>query len=102
MDVTDPGRTVGMKRPCFGEGLPCLFSPKNKERKDRAKTRTQRCNKWGLKRCLASLPENRPKSAFSALCLPFSPFSGRSEEHLENPGNGGNKPLSPESGPDIL
>ena len=34
------------------------------------------CNKWGLKGCLAALPGNRPKSAFSALFLPFSPFSG--------------------------
>ena len=44
------------------------------------------CNKWGLKGCLAALPGNRPKSAKIALILPFSPFSGGSQEHLENPG----------------
>ena len=32
------------------------------------------CNKWGFKGCLAALPGNRPKSAFFALFLPFSPF----------------------------
>ena len=31
------------------------------------------CNKWGLKGCLAALPGNRPKLAFRALFLPFSP-----------------------------
>ena len=52
------------------------------------------CNKWGFKGCLAALPRNRPKSAFSALFLPFSPFSGAPEEHLENPENGGKRPFS--------
>ena len=52
------------------------------------------CNKWGFKGCLAALPGNRPKSAFSALFLPFSPFSGGPEEHLENPENGGKRPFS--------
>ena len=47
------------------------------------------CNKWGLKRCLPSLPENRAKIGFCRPFLPFSQFSGGSEEHLENPGNGG-------------
>ena len=37
------------------------------------------CNKWGLKGCLAALPGNRLKSAFFALFLPFSPFSGGCE-----------------------
>ena len=46
------------------------------------------CNKWGLKGRLAALPGNRPKSAFFALFLPFSPSSGGCEEHLENPENG--------------
>ena len=45
------------------------------------------CNKWGLKGCLAALPGNRPKSAFVALFLPFSPFSGGCEEDLGNPEN---------------
>ena len=49
---------------------------------------------WGLKGCLAALPGNRPKSAFFALFLPFSPFSGGCEEHLENPENGGKRPFS--------
>ena len=40
--------------------------------------------KWGFKGCLAALPRNRPKSAFFALSLPFSPFSGGPEEHLGN------------------
>ena len=39
------------------------------------------CNKWGLKGCLAALPGNQPKSAFFALFLPFSHFSGGCEEH---------------------
>ena len=52
------------------------------------------CNKWGFKGCLAALPRNRPKSAFFALFLPFSPFSGGCEEHLENPENGGKRPFS--------
>ena len=52
------------------------------------------CNKWGFKGCLAALPGNRPKSAFFALFLPFSPFSGGPEEHLENPENGGKRPFS--------
>ena len=52
------------------------------------------CNKWGLEGCLAALPGNRPKSAFSALFLPFSPFSGGCEEHLGNPENGGKMPFS--------
>ena len=43
------------------------------------------CNRWGFKGCLAALSGNRPKSAFFALFLPFSPFSGGPEEHLENP-----------------
>ena len=42
------------------------------------------CNKWGLKGRLADLPGDRPKSAFFALFLPFSPFSGGCEEHLGN------------------
>ena len=46
------------------------------------------CNKWGFKECLAALPGNRPKSAFFALFLPFSPFSGVCQEHLGNPENG--------------
>ena len=29
------------------------------------------CNKWGLKGCLATLPGNRPKSAFFGLFRPF-------------------------------
>ena len=40
------------------------------------------CNKWGLKGCVAALLGNQPKSAFLALFLPFSPFSGGCEEHL--------------------
>ena len=52
------------------------------------------CNKWGLKGCLTALPGNRPKSAFFALFLPFSPFSGGCEEHLGNPENGGKRPFS--------
>ena len=52
------------------------------------------CNKWGLKGCLAALPGNRPKSAFFALFLPFSPFPRGCEEHLENPENGGKRPFS--------
>ena len=52
------------------------------------------CNKWGLKGCLAALPGNRPKSAFFALFLPCSPFSGGCEEHLGNPENGGKRPFS--------
>ena len=51
------------------------------------------CNKWGFKGCLAALPGNRPKSAKIALFLPFSPFSGGCEEHLENPENGGKRPF---------
>ena len=43
------------------------------------------CDKWGFKGCLASHPGNRPKSAFFALFLPFSPFSGRPEDpHLRH------------------
>ena len=49
------------------------------------------CNKWGLKGCLAALPGNGPKSPFF---LPFSPFSGGSEEHQGNPENGGKRPFS--------
>ena len=52
------------------------------------------CHKWGLKGCLAALPGNRPKSAFLALFLPFSPLFGGPEEHLENPENGGKNPFS--------
>ena len=52
------------------------------------------CNKWGLKGCLAALPGNRPKSASFALFLPFSPFSGGSQEHLGNPENAGKRPFS--------
>ena len=52
------------------------------------------CNKWGLKGCLAALAGNRPKSAFFGRFLPFSPFSGGCEEHLENPENGGKRPFS--------
>ena len=52
------------------------------------------CNKWGLKGRLAALPRNRPKSAFFALFLPFSPFSGGCEELLGNPENGGKRPFS--------
>ena len=48
----------------------------------------------GFKGCLAALPGNRLKSAFSALFLPFSPFSGGCEEHLGNPENGGKMPFS--------
>ena len=44
--------------------------------------------------CLAALPGNRPKSAFFALFLPFSPFSGGCEEHLGNAENGGKGPFS--------
>ena len=43
------------------------------------------CNKWGFKGCLTALPGNRPRSAFFALFLPFSPFSGGCKEHLGNP-----------------
>ena len=32
------------------------------------------CNKWGLKGCLAALPGNRPKSAFSPFFCLFLPF----------------------------
>ena len=56
--------------------------------------RKRGCNKWGFKGCLAALPGNRLKSAFFALFLPFSPFSGGPEEHLENPENGGKRPFS--------
>ena len=56
--------------------------------------RKYRGNKWGLKGCLAALPGNRPKSALFTLFLPFSPFSGGCEEHLENPENGGKRPFS--------
>ena len=52
------------------------------------------CNKWGLKGCLVALPGDRPKSAFFALFLPFSTFSGGCEEHLANPENGGKRPFS--------
>ena len=52
------------------------------------------CNKWGFKGCLAALPRNQQKSAFFALFLPFSPFSGGPEEHLENLENGGKRPFS--------
>ena len=52
------------------------------------------CNKWGFKGCLAALPENRPKSDFFDLFLPFSPFSGGPGEHLGNPENGGKRPFS--------
>ena len=52
------------------------------------------CNKWGFKGCLATLPGNRPKSAFFALFLPFSPVSEGCEEHLENQENGGERPFS--------
>ena len=48
----------------------------------------------GFKGCLAALPGNRPKSAFFALFLPFSTYPGGAEEHLENPENGGKRPLS--------
>ena len=48
----------------------------------------------GFKGCLAALPGNRSKSAFFALFLPFSPFSGGPEQHLENPENGGKRPFS--------
>ena len=54
------------------------------------------CNRWGFKVCLASRPGNRRKSAFFALCLPFSPFSGGPEQHLDNPENGGKRPFSSE------
>ena len=52
------------------------------------------CNKWGFKGRLASRPGNRPKSAFFAPSLPFSPLSGGSEQHLENRENGGKRPFS--------
>ena len=60
------------------------------------------CNKWGLKGCLAALPGNRPWSAFFALFLPFSPFSGGCEEHLGNPENGGKKGIFPQISSDLL
>ena len=59
------------------------------------------CNKWGFKGCLAALPGNRPKSAFFALFLPFSPFSGGCEEHLGNPENVGKRPF-PQISSDFL
>ena len=49
---------------------------------------------WGFKGCLASGPGNRPNSSVFALFLPFSPFSGGPEQHLENPENGGKRPFS--------
>ena len=55
-----------------------------------SRIRQSGCRKWGcnkgggLKRCLAALRGKRPKSALFTLCLPFSPFSGRPEQHLEN------------------
>ena len=60
------------------------------------------CNKWGLKGCLAARPGNRPKSALFALFLPFLPFSGGAEEHLENPENGGKRPFFPQISWDLL
>ena len=51
------------------------------------------CNKWGFKGCLASCPGNRPKSAFFALFLPFSAFSGGPGQHLKSPENGGKRPF---------
>ena len=43
------------------------------------------CNKWGLKRCLAALPGNRPKSVFLRPFSALVAFCGGSEEHLKNP-----------------
>ena len=60
------------------------------------------CNKWGFKGCLAACAGNRPKSAFFALFLPFSPFSGGPGEHLENPEKGGEKGLFPHISSDLL
>ena len=59
-------------------------------------------NKWGFRGCLAALPGNRLKSAFFALFLPFSPFSGRPEEHLENPQKTEEKGLFPQFSLDLL
>ena len=56
--------------------------------------RKRGCNKLGFKGCLAALSGNRPKSAFFALFLPFSPFSRGCNEHLGNPENGGKRPFS--------
>ena len=47
----------------------------------------------GFKRCLAALPENRPKSVFFAFFLPFLPFSGGPEQHVGIPENGGQRPF---------
>ena len=60
------------------------------------------CNKWGLKGCLAALPGNRPKSAFFALFLPFSPFSRGCKEHLGNPESSEKKGPFPQISSDLL
>ena len=50
------------------------------------------CNKWAFKECLATIPGNRPKVAFFFAPLrPSSPFSGGSEERLENLEKAGEK-----------
>ena len=74
----------------IGELLPNLRFP----RISLLECRKWGCKKWGFKGCLASRPGNRPKSAIFALFLPFSPFSGGPEQHLENPENGGKGPFS--------
>ena len=60
------------------------------------------CNKWGFKGCLAALPGNRPKSAFSALFLPFLPFSGRCSSHLPEIQKTEEKGLFPQVSSDLL
>ena len=48
----------------------------------------------GLRGVWPPCPGNRPKSAFFALFLPFSAFSGGPGQHLKNPENGGKRPFS--------
>ena len=48
----------------------------------------------GLRGVWPPFQGNRPTSAFFALLLPFSSVSGGPEQHLENPENGGKRPIS--------
>ena len=53
------------------------------------------------KGCLAAVPENRPFSAFFALFLPFSFFSGGPEQYLKN-SEKARKDLFPQISSDLL
>ena len=75
-------------------GVKSGANPETPRKRSQLGCRKWGCNKWELKGCLAALAGNRPKSAFFALFLPFSPFSGGCEEHLGNPENRGKRPFS--------